>query len=90
MLLFEADAVHRKGAEPSYRGGSGGAFEKWSTLTVGSVIAVVSPRILRPLKVRACLMWMLTAVWSHPSSSHPSARAQPNFRRLHHRHWARK
>ncbi|CAK9780391.1 hypothetical protein CC85DRAFT_10243 [Cutaneotrichosporon oleaginosum] len=50
LLLFEADVTHRKGGEPSYRGGSGGAYEKWSNLAVGSVIAIVNPRILRPLK----------------------------------------
>ncbi|BEJ14183.1 hypothetical protein CspHIS471_0313570 [Cutaneotrichosporon sp. HIS471] len=50
LLLFEANASYRKGAEPAYRGGSGGAYEKWSSLAVGSVIAIVSPRILRPLK----------------------------------------
>lgn len=56
LLLFESDAiVHGKeGEERSYRGGSGGAYEKWCNLGVGSVIAIVSPRILRPIKVRSC------------------------------------
>jgi minichromosome maintenance protein 10 len=61
LLLFEADAIVR--SEPnedesgkgqrtrSYRGGSGGAYEKWCNLGVGSVIAVLNPRVLRPLRV---------------------------------------
>jgi minichromosome maintenance protein 10 len=57
LLLFEADAVVR--SEPdeegevkrSYRGGSGGAYEKWCNLGVGSVIALLNPRLLRPLRV---------------------------------------
>lgn len=56
LLLFEADCVVREsdgegGEKRSYRGGSGGAYEKWCNLGVGSVIAILNPRILRPLKV---------------------------------------
>ncbi|GMK53510.1 hypothetical protein CspeluHIS016_0100960 [Cutaneotrichosporon spelunceum] len=50
LLLFEADAGCRKGAKASFRRS---AYEKWSNLAVGSVVAIVSPRILRPLKTRA-------------------------------------
>ena len=58
LLLFEADAVVRTdpGEEGevrrSYRGGSGGAYERWCNLSVGSVVAILNPRVLRPLKVR--------------------------------------
>lgn len=57
LLLFEADSVVRENKdgdgelERSYRGGSGGAYEKWCNLGVGSVIAVLNPRVLRPLRV---------------------------------------
>ena len=53
LLLFESDAkVHgTEGDKVMYRGGSGGAYEKWCNLNVGSVIALLNPRVLRPLKV---------------------------------------
>ena len=57
LLLFESDAVVRGKedengeAKTTYRGGSGGAYEKWCNLGVGSVIAVLNPRVLRPLRV---------------------------------------
>ena len=60
LLLFEADAVERNGDDRTYRGGSGGAYERWANLAVGSVVGIVTPRVLRPLKVgwRACaVLW---------------------------------
>ena len=56
LLLFESDSVVCEDKEDgeskrSYRGGSGGAYEKWCNLGVGSVIAIVNPRVLRPLRV---------------------------------------
>lgn len=60
LLLFEADSVATEMVENEvgekvpvkrYLGGSGGAYERWCNLTVGSVIAVMNPKILRPLKV---------------------------------------
>jgi len=56
LLLFESDArIHdgRAGeeGEARYKGGSGGAYEKWCNLTVGSVVAILNPRVLRPLRV---------------------------------------
>lgn len=59
LLLFESDAkIHQEGRGAqegemvtTYKGGSGGAYEKWCNLTVGSVVAVLNPRVLRPLKV---------------------------------------
>lgn len=55
LLLFESDSIvsgtDDEGNETkSYRGGSGGAYEKWCNLGVGSVIALLNPRVLRPLK----------------------------------------
>lgn len=54
MMLFEADAVTTaresgsRSVERTYRGGSGGAFEQSSKYGEGSVIAICSPRLLRP------------------------------------------
>ncbi|ORX36122.1 hypothetical protein BD324DRAFT_652025 [Kockovaella imperatae] len=54
LLLFESDSkVHDKDDGESqfrYQGGSGGAYEKWCNLTEGTVIAVLNPRVLRPLR----------------------------------------
>lgn len=61
LLLFESDSVARdetvddegeKVAIKRYAGGSGGAYEKWCNLAVGSVIAIMNPKVLRPLRVR--------------------------------------
>ena len=57
LLLFESDHIVRHAAErgkearTDYRGGSGGAYEKWCNLNPGDVIGLISPKILRPLKV---------------------------------------
>ena len=57
MMLFEAEAVttsktqNSRAVERSYRGGSGGAFEQSSRFPEGSVIAICSPRVLRPYQV---------------------------------------
>jgi len=61
LLLFESDAVISSDptdededdgkVKKSYRGGSGGAYEKWCNLGIGSVIAILNPRVLRPLQV---------------------------------------
>ncbi|WWD21887.1 hypothetical protein CI109_106375 [Kwoniella shandongensis] len=56
LLLFEADAVvHERQTEDgemkrSYRGGSGGAYEKWCNLNEGSVVAILNPRVWRNLR----------------------------------------
>ncbi len=61
LLLFESDAVVREEKEEdgeikrTYRGGSGGAYERWCNLGVGSVIAILNPRVLRPLRVSLAL-----------------------------------
>ncbi|ORY24121.1 hypothetical protein BCR39DRAFT_547670 [Naematelia encephala] len=57
LLLFQADAIlsqepENEGDEitKSYRGGSGGAYERWCNLNVGDVVAILNPRVLRPLR----------------------------------------
>ncbi|WRT65218.1 uncharacterized protein IL334_002161 [Kwoniella shivajii] len=56
LMLFEADAVVREEngqdgeVTRSYRGGSGGAYEKWCNLTEGNVIAILNPRVWRNLR----------------------------------------
>jgi minichromosome maintenance protein 10 len=58
LLLFQAESVVKSEevdedgkAKVTYAGGSGGAFERWANLGVGDVVGIISPRILRPLKV---------------------------------------
>ena len=57
MILFEADLVKTsrekssRGAERSYKGGSGGAFEHSSSFPEGTVVAICSPRVLKPYQV---------------------------------------
>ncbi|KAJ9104557.1 hypothetical protein QFC21_002055 [Naganishia friedmannii] len=52
LLLFEADSETRSTSKGvvthHYRGGSGGAYEKWWKLDVGSVIGMVAPKVLKP------------------------------------------
>lgn len=53
MLLFSADGEtkdHQTSAI-KYRGGSGGAYEKHWKLTVGTVIGIISPKVLKPYGV---------------------------------------
>jgi minichromosome maintenance protein 10 len=53
MLLFEADSCTKGvGGKKIYKGGSRGAYEKFWNVRIGTVIAVLNPRVLRPLKVR--------------------------------------
>lgn len=68
LLLFEADhfvrVEHGNGeVTKSYRGGSGGAYEKWCNLGEGSVIAILNPRIWRNLKVCA-FVYLVSDVWN--------------------------
>lgn len=57
LLLFEAETESRSKNGDStkihYRGGSGGAYEKWWKLDVGSVIGIVAPKVLKPWSVGA-------------------------------------
>lgn len=52
LLLFEADSetksVTKGVVTHHYRGGSGGAYEKWWKLDVGSVIGIIGPKVLKP------------------------------------------
>lgn len=61
LLLFEADQEETMpGNEPgepprkTYKGGSGGAFEKWNKLSMGAVVGIINPRILKPYGVSLC------------------------------------
>ena len=47
----EDNEAEREKEKAIYKGGSGGAYEKWCNLTEGSVIALLNPRVLRPLHV---------------------------------------
>lgn len=68
LLLFEAETETRetKGdtVKRHYRGGSGGAYEKWWKLDVGSVIGIVAPKVLKPWGVSSLTIlgngWKLT------------------------------
>jgi minichromosome maintenance protein 10 len=57
LLLFESDSydtVSRGGnllPEKIYKGGSRGAFEAMAKLREGSVVALLNPRVLKPLQV---------------------------------------
>jgi minichromosome maintenance protein 10 len=57
LLLFEADSCDTvsKGnnllPEKIYRGGSRGAYETMARLREGSVVALLNPRVLKPLQV---------------------------------------
>ena len=57
LLLFESDTydtVSRGDGllpEKIYKGGSRGAFESMAKLREGSVIALLNPRVLKPLQV---------------------------------------
>ena len=59
MLLFEADSMSNKGGKKVYKGGSGGAFEKFWKLKVGTVVAILNPRVLRPMKVSTVVHTLL-------------------------------
>ena len=74
LLLFESESfVVGADGKKSYRGGSGGAYERWANLGVGSVVALLNPRVLRPLKVSA-RCWAVVARWadSRPAQTRPT------------------
>ena len=62
LLLFEADSesIAKKADTITrhYRGGSGGAYEKWWKLDVGSVIGIVAPKVLKPWGVSCGLPFL--------------------------------
>jgi minichromosome maintenance protein 10 len=56
MMLFEADEVIETVEEDGYttrryKGGSGGAYEKYWKETEGVVVAILNPRVLKPQPV---------------------------------------
>jgi minichromosome maintenance protein 10 len=63
LLLFESDTydtVSRGDGllpEKKYKGGSRGAFEAMAKLREGSVIALLNPRVLKPLQVSDIFAW---------------------------------
>ena len=72
LLLFESDSydtVSRGDGllpEKIYKGGSRGAFETMAKLREGSVVALLNPRILKPLQVSinfACNYYHLVFLW---------------------------
>ena len=57
LMLFEADSADlvedAEGKKKStYRGGSGGAYEKWWKESVGAVVAILNPRVMKQKVVR--------------------------------------
>jgi len=67
LLLFESDSydtVSRGGnllPEKLYKGGSRGAFEAMAKLREGSVIALLNPRVLKPLQVASFVFFSRAA-----------------------------
>lgn len=65
LYLYESDSragdVKRgeDGVERgAYRGGSGGAYERWWKESEGAVLAILNPRVTKPFNVRLlCLRW---------------------------------
>lgn len=58
LLLFESDGFDKLTAENGsvkkiYQGGSKGAFEAMSKLKEGDVVALLNPKVLKPLQVCA-------------------------------------
>lgn len=56
-MLFEADSETmiqdgEGNSIPSYKGGSGGAYEKFWKETAGAVVAILNPSILKNRPVR--------------------------------------
>ena len=62
LLLFEADSYDTVSRgnnllpEKIYKGGSRGAFEAMAKLREGSVIALLNPRVLKPLQVASYIL----------------------------------
>ena len=57
LLLFESDGFDKVTGEDGsvkkiYQGGSKGAFEAMSKLKEGDVVALLNPKVLKPLQVR--------------------------------------
>jgi minichromosome maintenance protein 10 len=81
LLLFEAESESRSKNGDSttrhYRGGSGGAYEKWWKLDVGSVIGIVAPKVLKPWSVSASACFLPRRA-SNVLNHDPSSERQPD------------
>ena len=58
LMLFESDSSDMVEDEEgkkraTYRGGSGGAYEKWWKESVGAVVAILNPRVMKQ-KIVSC------------------------------------
>ncbi len=52
LLLFQADTEWQTpNGQSTFKGGSGGAYEKWNKLDVGSVIGLLNPKVIKPYSV---------------------------------------
>jgi minichromosome maintenance protein 10 len=49
--------------EKIYKGGSRGAFETMAKLREGSVIALLNPRVLKPLQVSVSFAYNYSQLW---------------------------
>jgi minichromosome maintenance protein 10 len=70
LLLFESDSYDTVSRgdnllpEKLYKGGSRGAFEAMAKLREGSVIALLNPRVLKPLQVTSSIFVFVAATKS--------------------------
>lgn len=63
LVLFSADSSEKDhDGEMLYKGGSGGAYEKFWKLRQGTVVALLNPDILRPQQARKSNILGLTVV----------------------------
>lgn len=65
VLLFESESVDEGIEEdgykvPKYKGGSGGAYEKFWKESVGAVVAILNPTVMKPRFVRFLLSFFLS------------------------------
>ena len=83
MMLFEADSVttsresDSRTVERSYKGGSGGAFEQSARFPEGTVIAICSPKVLRPYQVCFLLYSEYVLTIPRPGKDLPRSHTQP-------------
>jgi len=104
LLLFESDSFDtldaNNGGLPKkiYKGGSKGAFEHMARLREGAVIALLTPKVLKPFQVgrfldtsfRVIDIENTTAFGQHasPHNKHPGGNARVGG--VYFRHWVRK
>ena len=71
LLLFESDGFDKVTGENGcvkkiYQGGSKGAFEAMSKLKEGDVVALLNPKVLKPLQVRVSSLVIVFTVFTLP------------------------